>query len=312
MTQSQRPKLPNLLVAGAPKCGTTSLHHYLAQHPEIFMSPIKEPSYFARADFLANDWYRERIERDRPTLRAFLDGPRTKAIARVVTEWDDYASLFRDVRSETAIGESSVSYFAVPGAAAAIRSEIPDARLIFILRDPTERLWSRYVRVIEQEPDTTFRAWMEGRRHMEPSWLPVDNAKYATHLARFFALFPADRIRVHLYEDFARDPASTLRAIFEFLDVDARYTADVSTRHNPSLPMRFPRLHRLRRKLMGDVSLTRWLPAGLAGALHRAYRKDRAEFRPTSEDRRMVIDLYGDEIEATAKLLGKDLSAWLR
>src|SRR6185503_6297315 len=90
-------KLPNFFVAGAPKAGTTSLYHYLRQHPQVFMSRIKEPTFFAAADLMSRDRYRRRQERDRVALQSYLAGPQPLHASLYVTEWDDYLQLFRDV-----------------------------------------------------------------------------------------------------------------------------------------------------------------------------------------------------------------------
>src|SRR6202012_2675308 len=93
-------RLPNFFLAGAPKAGTTALYHYLAQHPDIYMSPVKEPNFFAEELRFENfsDHFRKLAE-----TRAPARGP--------VPEWADYVKLFEGVNAETAIGEASVSYF---------------------------------------------------------------------------------------------------------------------------------------------------------------------------------------------------------
>jgi hypothetical protein len=87
------PTLPNFFIAGAPKAGTTSLYHYLGQHPEIYMSPIKEPNYFASEIRLGqfSEHLRPRAEQDLAPLRAYLNGPmREKRFGSLISEWPDY------------------------------------------------------------------------------------------------------------------------------------------------------------------------------------------------------------------------------
>lgn len=130
---------PNFFVVGAPKAGTTSLYNYLGQHPAIYMSPIKEPAFFA------TDLFEVKRQMGRPTadpadLRTYLDGPMSEPRAGVISEWEQYLKLFKNVRQETAIGEASGNYLASSSAPSAIRDRIPHARIIMLLRDPVHRL----------------------------------------------------------------------------------------------------------------------------------------------------------------------------
>ena len=109
--QSNPYPLPNFFIVGAPKAGSTSLYHYLDQHPDIYMSPIKEPNYFAteiRPEIFSEDLL-PRVEADLRALQEYLQGPmREKRLGGLVTEWDDYLKLFQNVKEERAIGEASV------------------------------------------------------------------------------------------------------------------------------------------------------------------------------------------------------------
>src|SRR5438309_958815 len=89
--------LPNFFIAGAPKSGSTSLYHYLDQHPRIYLSPVKEPTFFGKEDLLSG-WWRERtlrqIEKERPVLRSYLDGPMSEEKWLLVLDHNDYLRLF--------------------------------------------------------------------------------------------------------------------------------------------------------------------------------------------------------------------------
>jgi hypothetical protein len=309
-------RLPNFFLAGVPKAGTTSLYHYLRQHPQVFMSPIKEPTFFGAADLLAppyRDDVLSALERDRAWLLSYLAGPRRVIARQWIVEWDDYVSLFRDVRDETAIGEASTAYSWLPSAAAAIRAKLPDARLAFMLRDPAERLFTLYLPALWHNPRLSFTEWFEGMADKPRVGAPVVGAgRYATHLQRFFDVFPRDHVRVHLYDDYRAEPRAVLRDLFTFLGVDPDQPIDLSRRHNETRVPRFPRLHALRRRLFGQASLARWLPESARRAIAKL-NQDRTTSRTMDPaDRRMVVDYYRDEILRTADLLGRDLSAWLR
>src|ERR1700693_5821778 len=110
---SQCLALPNFLVVGAPKTGTTSLYHYLKQHPQIFMSPVKEPSYFCSEIRPENfpEALRPRVAQRVEELRSHLREARAGAPPpALITEWEDYQLLFRKAQGQRAVGEASVFY----------------------------------------------------------------------------------------------------------------------------------------------------------------------------------------------------------
>jgi len=306
-------KLPTFILAGPPKAGTTSLHHYLRQHPQIYMNPIKEPTFFATADLRARADFPSTVERERAGLRAYLAGPQVRRAQYWVTEWNDYVEMFRNVGDQIAVGEASVAYFFFPSAAPAIRAKLPGVRLIFVLRDPAERMVAWYMMSVKRDPRLTFRAWL--RREMEGGidhGPAVDAGRFATHLQRFFDHFPRDQVRVYLYESLRSDPRSVLRDMLAFLGVDPDQPIDMSHRHNESVVPRFPAVDRLRRRILGNRSVISWLPAPAGDALRAFYNLRRADFPMSPDDRRMLIDYYRDEILRTAQLIDRDLSAWLR
>jgi hypothetical protein len=201
----------------------------------------------------------------------------------------------------------------MPSAAQAIRSRLPDARLIFLLRDPADRLVAWYMMSLQHEPRLTFRAWFDrarnGGEHRGPA---VEGGRFATHLQRFFDIFPRRQMRVYLYESLQADARAVVRDMLTFLDVDPDHPIDVSRRHQESTVPRFPALHRLRRRILGTTPVASWLPAPARQTLRQFFYRGRAAFPWRPDDRRLVIDFYRDEILRTADLIGRDLSAWLR
>src|SRR5579872_6439243 len=135
-------RLPNFFIAGAPKAGTTSLYHYLSQHPQVYMSPLKEPNYFAaeiREDN-CDPVVRRRLYGEQRALRRFLDGPMLGPhFSGIVSEWEDYLRLFANATTERAVGEASVGYLRSPTAPSRIAEKIPEAKIIVMLRDPADR-----------------------------------------------------------------------------------------------------------------------------------------------------------------------------
>jgi len=181
-----------------------------------------------------------------------------------------------------------------------------------MLRDPADRLFTLYVLNLWRDPRVSFRAWFQATLEAQNLWPSIVAAgRYATHLERYVETWPRDQLRIYLYEDYRADPRALLRDLFAFLRVQPDYPIDLSRRHNETLVPRFSRLHALRRRIFGDASAPRWIPAGARRALRRLYRRPRNDMAMDPADRRRVIDYYRGEILRTADLLGRDLSAWL-
>ena len=113
--------LPNFFVVGAVKAGTTALHLFLDQHPEIFMSRVKETNFFSQPDMHAEHFNRDYRHDVNVNLELFLEGSMSRKIhIATVDRWEDYQRLFRDAKGFKAIGEASNSYLLCPSAAAAM------------------------------------------------------------------------------------------------------------------------------------------------------------------------------------------------
>jgi hypothetical protein len=184
--------LPNLLVVGAMKSGTTSLHHYLSLHPEIFMSEDKEPTFFT----VEKNWHRG-------------------------VSW--YSSLFptdKPVRGESS--PDYTKYPAIDGVPARIHSVVPDARLIYLLRDPVERIVSHYIDAYSfgrvHKPINRELANFEDHHF-------VNCSRYCMQLEQYLEYFEADRILVITSEELRADRDATMRAVFEFLGVDPSFSS---------------------------------------------------------------------------------------
>ena len=272
---------PNFFIVGAPKAGTTSLYHYLDQHPEIYMSPIKEPNYFASEIRAGNfaDELQERIRRDFDELQKYLAGPLLeKRFGALGLEWDDYLKLFGSVRDEKAIGEASVCYLWSESAARNISEKIPDAKILMILRDPAERAFSQYMQwVTKGVIHCSFREQVEkslakGSGKFELMRPFLEMGEYHVQVKRFLDLFPRENVQILFYEDYRHDPAGMIEDVLRFLNVDRVFRPDMSRRH-----------------------LTGRVPAAMMDAGDRAY----------------LARYYREDVEQLAALLDRDLSHWL-
>ena len=225
--------MPNFLVIGAAKSGTTAMFHALKQHPQIFMSPVKEPRFFA-------------LKGERPNYCGW--GDEEFYNRRAVYRLHDYVRLFNAVRGQIALGEATTEYLERSDLTAAqIQRHIPHARLIAILRQPAERAYSHYIMARSQGRERlTFSAALaaEGERvrlNWASNWRLRGSGFYYRLLLPFFERFPREQIRVYLYEDWNSRPSEVLRGIYRFLNVDDAFLPR-SARNNVSF---LPRSHAL-------------------------------------------------------------------
>jgi Sulfotransferase family len=290
--------MPNFLVIGAMKSGTTALYYYLAQHPEIYMSPVKEPNFFCSVGQASRH---------------------DSSVAHLET----YESLFEDVSGEKAIGEASHCYLYEPKAVARIQQYLPDAKFVAILRDPVDRAYSHFLHMVRNgtEPLTDFAEALvaeEARACQDRRFQDyVGRGLYYDQLRRYFDVFGRERVKVFLYEDLSNVPISVLQNTFRFLEVDDSIVPDVSLRRNISGSPRYKVLDSILRKPnpVKDALKTH-LPAGLRWRLSGAFDelKTRNLTRPPAVEpgvRRRLGRIYREDILKVQGLIHRDLSEWL-
>jgi hypothetical protein len=311
--------LPNFFLAGAPKAGTTALFRYLDQHPQVYLSPIKEPSYFADEIRLENftDEQQPHIRREMRDVREFLSGPmREKRFGGLVTEWDDYLKLFAAVRGETAIGEASVLYLWSPSAARNIAARIPGARILILLRDPADRAFSQYLHgVTSGLIGVSFREHVaQGMRHsgrFDVRHPFLELGLYAQQVERYLAAFPRENVFIRLYEDYRAQPLSMLREILRFLEVDPDVAIDQSERHREARVPRSVPFGHLLKKFGLWTGMKRLIPRSLLPLARSAALRPRQNVVMSPADRALLVDYYREDILKLSALLNRDLTAWL-
>lgn len=290
--------MPNFLIIGAMKSGTTAFYYYLEQHPQIYMSPVKEPDFFC-------------IEgQERP------DGDSVTDIAA-------YRDLFKNISGERAIGEASHCYLYEPKAVERIKYYVPGAKLIAVLRNPVDRAYSHFLHMVRNgtEPLSDFaRALQEeetGAHQNRKFQDYVGRGLYHGQLKRYFDTFDRDQVKVYLYEDLSNSPIATLRDAFRFLGVDNSFVPDVSLRRNVSGHPRYRILDGLlRRPNPVKHTLKIYLPAKWRWRLSKTFddlkTRNLVEPPPIQEEvRRQLIRVYREDVLKLEELIRRDLSGWL-
>lgn len=295
--------LPNFLVIGAGRSGTTSLQQYLSQHPEIFMAPGKSPSYFFCQDL------------------GRLDDPYLHWATRnyFVPDPCDYEALFDEVENEKAIGETSPVYLADTRVAGRIANKLPHAKLIALIRHPVERVHARFV---ARTRDGLEKRTLEQIIREELTMPLVRESAFGTYVASaccyeflktYFDNFPREQIRIHLFDDFAASPRTVLRDLFEFLGVDPDFLPDTSVRHNKSIGfIRNPVLRSVwTRTGLLRAMLRPFLPSMFRDAIFSSVTRKLTPVTMDRETRVGLQSLLHDDIERLQGLIDRDLSMWL-
>lgn len=296
--------LPNFLLIGAQKAGTTALSYYLSQHPQVFMSPVKEPGFFA-------------FENQSPNF----SGPNDYQSFRLVTtDLNQYQQLFEEVSSEKAIGEASTWYLYHPAAPNRIRYYIPDVKLIAVLRNPVDRAFSSYMHLVKQgrEPLASFKdALAQEENRINAGWGYLWYYKqmglYANQIKRYLKEFENSQLRIFLYEDLDNSPEKVLKEVFSFLEIEDEFMPPVLSRHNISGVKRSRLVDNL---LENDNSfksaLRPFLPTKFRQELANFVRVRNFKKYTCPEDvRSQLIKEFRDDIMELQDIVQRDLTGWL-
>lgn len=225
-------KKVGLFIVGQPKSGTTALAHHLSLHPQICMSIIKEPNYFA-SDFLAES--------------AEFHGGRG---AFPVHTLDEYHALFSHATKGQVLAEASTAYLYSKTAAANIKQYNPDAKIVIFLREPVALMHSLHMQYVNEanEDEGSFeqalakeplrkRGQNIPKKTRCPSYLHyTERIKYAEQLKRYYDLFPSEHILLFTLDEYKHDNPKVYRKVLELIDVDAYFTPEFKRVHDSKTP----------------------------------------------------------------------------
>jgi sulfotransferase family protein len=290
--------LPNFMVVGAAKAGTTALYWYLAEHPAVFMSRVKETNYFAYG--LDEEGH---LLYGNPEVHRFP-----------VKTLSEYEQLFAATGDAVAIGEVSPIYLECPQAADRIRALLPQARIICVLRHPVDRAYSDYQMYLRSggrqfDPTRDLTAgsvWARPDSH----WMRI--GKYHEQLSRYFDAFPRGQIDVFLFDDLKRSPLGVVQELYRFLDVDPAFVPDLDTPHNVGgMPA-----SRLLEGVFTSGAIRSvvepWIPKRAANWVRRLRTRNMRQAPPLPPElRQELTGHFHDDIAKTSALIGRSLEHWL-
>ncbi len=294
---------PNLFVIGAQRAGSTSMWRYLRAHPEIYMAEVKEPGFVC-------------FDAGRPVFSHAGD---PTFFDQIVTDADEYSSLFQPGAHARYRGESSSFYLYFEESRRALAERYPDARFVVILRDPVDRAWSSYVylRRLGGEPLDDFGAALESEptriaENYEPLFHYVAASRYGQQLSALFDLIDPSRVHIMLLERLQADPAVAMAELFRFLGVDDAADVGADVQHNSAATSRIP--------MLNTVLSPGFLPSGVADRIPRSI-KDRAVLlrersrrgsydELSSRNRGKLLDAVQSDYVTIRSLAGVDLQDW--
>jgi len=276
-------RLPDFIIAGVEKTGSTSLHDYISQHPEVYMCTPKEP------DFFLNDDYGKKV--------------------------DTYCNLFQDASDHESLGEASVSYFYDPETADRINQILPDAKIIVTLRHPAERAYSHFNMLLDRGVVSKSSYDAVVRKAIQESSFDntgIPTSRYFNSLREYKKIFE-ERLLVLIYRDYKLNTQKTMETIFYHIGVDASFKPDTQYNLNKTKRPKYALLNNF--IWQGSVPkdlFKKIVPNGVISATRNIIRNLNKEPIPplSDEARTLIISHLIEDIEQTEALLNRDLSHW--
>jgi hypothetical protein len=302
-------KLPQFVIAGAPKAGTTALHGALATHPGLYLSPVKEPKYY--------------LTDGGPPPRSGQRGPGDAHSAR---EWmwrrADYLALFAGAPAGTVRGESTPFYLYDRAAHRRLTADVPDVKVIVVVRDPVDRAHSNWahLRADGLEPESDFLAAVSAeQRRIDAGWAPFWHYRglgtYGAQLRDLYRHVPREHVFLLRYRQLVDTPTETLDRVSAFLGVPTGIAHTVAPENVKPFVADTARYRLLARAVRAGAALGAYAPPGVwrqaSRPLVAALQADRAH-RPALpvEVRREVLGPLLPDIELLEELTGESFADW--
>ena len=300
--------LPDFLIIGAPKAGTTALHAALAQHPQLHLSRVKEPKYFLCGN----------------APPPAYTGP---GDAHSSQEWvwrrKRYQALFRDAAPDALCGESTPFYLYSRDAQRRISAEVPGVRLIAVLRDPVDRLYSNWMHLwadgLEPCADVIEACAREAQR-IDQGWAPFWHYRglgmYGSQLAGLYEHFPSDQVLLLRYRDLVDRPDQTLDRVSTFLGVETGKVATVPSDNSRPFVENGTRVRVMAPIIRSGAKMGAWFPphvwrrasVPLVNQLHSRGNPHRP--RLTEEQRAELLQPFLRDIDLLEHLTGESFAQW--
>jgi hypothetical protein len=318
--------LPNFLILGAAKSGTTALYRYLSEHPDIYLSSYKEPRFLLYEGADPNQF----------------KGPGdSDRVREAIRNLKDYEKLFDNVSHETAIGEASPIYLyhhdiCIPK----IKTYIPDSQFIILLRHPVDRAFSMFLHHFRggfyRDAAKTGMAGIEAKfielfdtedSRIQNNWTCWWHYKtlgfYSSQVSAYLNNFGNDKVKIYLSDDLKNNTAATVQDAFQFLGVDDSFQPNLDRKHNKFVKInKIPKNQVLHNLIIQSNPLKTiikpLIPEKIRRKLSRqvmdknmTQTQETLSFKLSPETRNQLTEIYRDDILKLQDILNRDLSHWL-
>ena len=285
----------DFFIVGAPKAGTTSLYHYLSEHPQVEMSSQKEPDYFS--DKAINE------------QGMYYTKNRVNSLAK-------YESLF--VQKESVVyGEASVSYLFYENVAEDIKKYNPNAKIIIMLRNPIERAFSHYLMdyrlglISDSFENVLAKKSKHKNAHLFYQQY-IEVSKYSKQIQRYLDFFEKDSILFIDYEDLKINVSKTVDQVYNFLHISTEFAADINTKHNTFTMPKNKVIRLIYSFVFLRKILTFLFPTYLVKNIRVLLFKSDKKPELLKETRSLLKRIFNDDIKNLEEVLSKDYSKWIK
>ena len=312
--------LPTFIVVGANKGGTTSIYHYLKQHKQVYLSPVKEPHFFSK-DIDVNLFKREFAQNKLQDIDKYVNGEMKEEFhAAFIRDIEQYKKLFSKVQDQKAVGELSTSYLFSEVAAKEIKALIPDCKIIICLRNPFDRAYSHYRMNLWTGNSNEFdfyKALVEDYDYKPKVWgnahLYTEIGLYYQQVKRYLDLFGKDNVKIIFTEDMKKNAAQVVKELYEFIGVDSSFVPDTSTRYNEVFTPKYKNITWFLNKSGIRPLMKRLSPQVLKNIFVKVFYKgkgDKGEIPANAKQ--FMLEKFSEDISKLSVLLNKDLSNWIK
>ena len=285
----------DFFIVGAPKAGTTSLYHYLSEHPQVEMSSQKEPDYFSDKAINEQGMYYGKNR---------------------VNTLDKYESLF--VQKESVVyGEASVSYLFYENVAEDIKKYNPNAKIIIMLRNPIERAFSHYLMdyrlglISDSFENVLAKKSKHKNAHLFYQQY-IEVSKYAKQIQRYLDFFEKENILFIDYEDFKKNVSKTVGQVYSFLNISTEFAADINTKYNTFTMPKNKVIRLIYSFVFLRKILTFLFPIYLVKNIRVLLFKSDKKPELLKETRSLLRIIFNDDIKNLEEVLSKDYSKWIK
>ncbi|MDM8553363.1 sulfotransferase [Desulfococcaceae bacterium HSG7] len=300
----------NLFSIGAMRAGSITIYHYLNQHPEIFMSPIKEPYYFVA------EYHRRKIE-----AGGIISQSEQTAANRILNSGKyrtskAYQTLFEGAESYTYIGEGS-HYLHHPLTAKLIHEHNPVSKVIISLRNPIDRIYSEYLLYLRDgKIDVSFSEFIKSRivwNEENNTWqaLRLNKGFYSTLVPPWLRYFGKDNVKIFIFEDIVRNPIQFCHQLYSWLGINSSFQATPVHAQRSGKPVSNKLMAVInsdsRIRSFAKTAIPQLLRIKIRDWFYKIFLKKENMDRQTRE---ILETIYREDINQLEHLISRDLSAW--